>query len=127
MTTNILFNAQQAHKKVLTLQDQQRATDHNNKTMFQHLDTKYETLFKKLSDRVNANKADAKDRFSVSNDQQLKLSDQINIMKGTLEVWDGKIRRMDVKMNQLQEIAQMLEDNGIAQTKGFEQTKYDIE
>ena len=69
--------------------------------MFQHLDTKYETLFKKLSDRVNANKADAKDRFSVSNDQQLKLSDQINIMKGTLEVWDGKIRRMDVKMNQL--------------------------
>lgn len=38
-------------------------------------------------------------------DGQSKLSDQITAMKGTLDVWDGKIRRMDTKMHNLTEIA----------------------
>ena len=53
-------------------------------------------------------------------DGQSKLADQITAMKGTLDVWDGKIRRMDTKMHNLTEIAQMLEDNGIKQRKSFE-------
>ena len=71
------------------------------KTKFEHLDSKFDVLFKKLSDRVNNNKADAKNSLNIVQESQLKLSDQITIMKGTLEVWDGKIRRMDAKMNNL--------------------------
>lgn len=45
-------------------------------------------------------------------------------MNATLEVWDGKIRRLDQKMTNVSEVAQMLEDNGISQKKEFDAVTY---
>ena len=47
-------------------------------------------------------------------------------MNGTLEVWDGKIRRLDQKMANVSEVAQMLEDNGISQKKEFDRVTFMI-
>ena len=56
----------------------------------------------------------------MGQDNMAKLNDQIMRMNGTLEVWDGKIRRLDQKMHNLNETAQMLEDNGIKNKKEFD-------
>ena len=60
MTSSILFNAEQAHKKVMKMQDTARADAHRSKTKSDQLDGKFDNALKKLSDRVNNNKADYK-------------------------------------------------------------------
>ena len=75
MTSSILFNAEQAHKKVVRLQDQARSEEHKNKTRFEQMDHKYENAVKKLSDRVNNHKAEAKNNLSLVQEQIIKLSD----------------------------------------------------
>ena len=74
---------------------------------------KFENLCKKLSEQIKRNHGDASNRITAATEQSATLLNHINRMSGTLEVWDGKIRRMDNKMHSLSELAQMLEDNGI--------------
>lgn len=41
-------------------------------------------------------------------------------MQGTLEVWDGKIRRVDQKMDRLQELGSFMETQSDKQKKYFD-------
>lgn len=51
--------------------------------------------------------------LGLVSDQVSNLSDLVKGMKATLEVWDGKIRRVDGKIASLVDLGDSLQDNGI--------------
>ena len=51
--------------------------------------------------------------LGLVSDQVSNLSDLVKGMKATLEVWDGKIRRVDGKIGSLVDLGDSLQDNGI--------------
>ena len=72
-----------------------------NKTEFEKLDNKIDTQFRKLNEKMQKMGGETKGHLTRVEESCLRLSDQITRMQGTLEVWDGKIRRLDSKMHSL--------------------------
>lgn len=64
---------------------------------------------KRLMERLERCRAENR-RETIKNEEAVsRLSNVVMGMQGTLEVWDGKIRRVDSKMSHLQELGGKME------------------
>ena len=64
-------------------------------------------------EKIKQSNSDNKMNLGLVSDQVSNLSDLVKGMKATLEVWDGKIRRVDGKISSLVDLGDSLQDNGI--------------
>ena len=120
VTESIVFNAETAHKKVIALLEKQRKFEYKTKESFSEITRNMEMNNKKLSDRINQQKSDSKRDFTMNSEATSRLQNSIQSIQGTLEVWDGKIRRLDTKLVSMTELAQKLESSRESQTLSFE-------
>ena len=64
-------------------------------------------------EKIKQSNSDNKNSLGLVSDQVSNLSDLVKGMKATLEVWDGKMRRVDGKIASLTDLGDSLQDNGI--------------
>ena len=90
------------------------------------MNSKIDKHVKSINEKARNHADSVRQQFQAHGEASYTLKGQIVNMQGVLEVWDGKMRRMDSKMISLSETALLLETSGENQKKEFSKVTVEL-